>query len=220
MKYIYVTDTEPVIQYLTDTIMAHLTKGEKVLWVLSGGSGGKVCIEVSKRLTGNLSGLITTLSDERYVPVGDPDENWQQLIDGGFSIPGATTYRPLQGLDREATAERLGVWIKDQTAVADYKIGLFGMGADGHTAGIKPQTSAVEATGWATSFTGNDFERITMTFDAIKQLDEIVVQAMGADKTEALDILLHQDIPMTVQPAQILKSVAKSTIFTDYKEDK
>ncbi len=218
MKYVHTTDTEPAIQYLTDVITDHLAQGEKVLWILSGGSGGKVCMEVSKRLTGDLSGLITTLSDERYVPVGDPDENWQQLIDGGFSVPGALTYRPLQGLDRETTTKQLGDWLEKQFAASDFKIGLFGMGADGHTAGIKPQTSAVEASGWTTAFTGNDFERITMTFDAIKQLDEVVLQAMGADKTEALNILLHKDIPFATQPAQVLKTIATSTIFTDYEE--
>src|ERR1700722_9807875 len=100
MNYVYATDTNAVIQYLTDTISTHLSNGEKVLWILSGGSGGKVCAEVSKRLTGSLTNLATTLSDERYVPLGDPDENWQQLLDYGFSVPGATTYRPIQGKDR------------------------------------------------------------------------------------------------------------------------
>ncbi len=219
MNYVHVSDTSPVIEYVAKTIQMHLDNDEKVFWVLSGGSGGKVCAEVSKRLTGDLSGLITTLSDERYVPVGDPDENWQQLLDYGFKVSGATVYRPIQGKDRATTAAGLGKWIESQFAKADYRIGVFGIGADGHTAGIKPDTSAVTATGWATDFTGDDFERITITFDVIKQLDEVVIQAMGADKATVLDELLHQDLPIQTQPAQILKSVAKSTLFTDYKEN-
>ncbi len=218
MNYVHVTDTEPATKYLAETISSHLAAGEKVLWILSGGSGGKVCAEVSKQLKGDLSNLATTLSDERYVPLGDPDENWQQLLDYGFSVPGATTYRPIQGKDRATTAADLGEWLKTQYDQTDYKIGLFGMGTDGHTAGLKPDTTAVTASGWATDFSGNDFERITMTFGAIKQLDEVVIQAMGDDKTEVLDILIHQDLPPETQPAQILKSVAKSTLFTDYKE--
>lgn len=218
MNYVHVSDTGPVIEHVAKTIQTHLDNGEKVFWVLSGGSGGKVCAEVSKRLTGDLSGLITTLSDERYVPSDDPDENWRQLLDYGFSVPEATVYRPIQGKDRATTAADLGKWIETQFAESDYRIGVFGIGADGHTAGIKPNTSAVTATGWATDFTGDDFERITITFDVIKQLDEVVVQAMGTDKAAVLDTLLHQDLPITTQPAQILKAVAKSTIFTDYKE--
>ena len=219
MKYIYTTSTEPVISYVADAINSHLAAGQKVLWILSGGSGGKVCAEVSKYLTGDLSGLTATLSDERYVPLNDNDENWKQLIDFGFSVPGALTYRPIQGKNREETTVDFGDWLKDQFPRADYKIGVFGMGTDGHTAGLKPDTSAVNATGWTTAFTGNDFERITMTFDAIKQLDEVVLQAMGADKTAILDSLLHEDLSIKTQPAQVLKSVAQSTIFTDYKEE-
>lgn len=217
MKYVHITDTTPVIDYLASTISEHLNAGEKVLWILSGGSGGKVCAEVSKKLSGSLENLTTTLSDERYVPLNDPDENWKQLGDYGFSVPGATTYRPIQGKDRKATADDLGEFLQNAFAEADFKIGLFGIGADGHTAGIKPGTSAVEADGWATEFTGNDFERITMTFNAVKQLDEIVVQAMGADKAETLEKLLNQDIDIKKQPAQVLKSAEKSTLFTDYK---
>jgi 6-phosphogluconolactonase/glucosamine-6-phosphate isomerase/deaminase len=219
MNYIHSLDTEAVTNYLANTISSHLAAGEKVLWILSGGSGGKVCIDVSKRLTGSLTNLATTLSDERYVPVGDPDENWQQLIDGGFSVPGALTYRPLQGKDRAETATDLGTWMEQQFPIADFKIGLFGMGSDGHTAGLKPGTSAVEASGWATDFDGNDFERITMTFDAIKQLDEVVIQAMGADKVAVLDTFIHEDIALASQPAQVLKLVSKSTLYTDYKEE-
>jgi 6-phosphogluconolactonase/glucosamine-6-phosphate isomerase/deaminase len=219
MNYIHSLDIEAVTKYLAETISSHLAAGETVLWILSGGSGGKVCIEVSKRLTGPLTKLVTTLSDERYVAVGDQDENWQQLIDGGFSVPGALTYRPLQGKDRAETAADLGVWMQQQFPLADFKIGIFGMGTDGHTAGIKPGTSAVEALGWATDFSGTDFERITMTFDAIKQLDEVVIQAMGADKTAVLDAFINQDIPIALQPVQVLKLIDKSTLFTDYKEN-
>ena len=219
MNYIHSLDTEAVTNYLAETISSHLAAGERVLWILSGGSGGKVCIEVAKRLTTPLTKLVTTLSDERYVAVGDPNENWQQLIDGGFSVPGALTYRPLQGRDRAETAADLGVWMQQQFLLADFKIGIFGMGTDGHTAGLKPGTSAVEASGWVTDFSGNDFERITMTFDAIKQLDEAVIQAMGADKTAVLNTFIKQDIPITLQPAQVLKLVNKSTLFTDYKEN-
>jgi len=218
MKYVYSPDTTAVIKYLTETISSHLVAGEKVLWILSGGSGGIVCAEVSKQLTGPLDNLVTTLSDERFVPLGDPDENWQQLIDSGFSVPGATVYRPIQSADRATTAANLGKWMEEQFPLADYRIGLFGVGVDGHIGGLKPGTTAVEATGWATDFTGDDFERITMTFNAIKHLDEVVLQAMGTDKTAVIDQILHSDMPITTQPAQILKTFDKSTIFTDYKE--
>jgi 6-phosphogluconolactonase/glucosamine-6-phosphate isomerase/deaminase len=219
MKYIHSTDTSAVIEYVASTISSHLEEGEKVLWILSGGSGGKVCAEVSKHLTGPLNNLLATLSDERYVPQGHSDENWQQLLDYGFRLPGATVYRPIQGKNRQETASDLGNWIEQAYKDVSFKIGVFGIGVDGHTAGIKPGTSAVEAVGWATDFNGEDYERITMTLDAIRKLDEVVVQAMGADKAAILKQLLNEDIDVRQQPAQILKSVTKSIIFTDYRKE-
>lgn len=219
MDYIHTTTTEPVIEHLIGTLTQRLSDGQRVLWLLSGGSGAKVCLEVAKGLTDMpLDTLFVTLSDERYGPIGHPDENWQQLLDNGFALPGATLYRPLIGKDRGETARAFGDRLQQYIHAVDYRIGLFGVGPDGHTAGIKPRTSAVDAPGWTTDFIGEDFERITMTFAAVRHLDEVVIQAMGPDKASTLDQLLHTDTSPSVQPAQVLKQVKKSTLYTDYKE--
>ena len=178
-----------------------------------------MCLEVAKHLQDvDMSRLYVTLSDERYGDIGHKDENWQQLLDAGFSLPAATLYRPLQGLDREETTKHFAAWLEAQIEATDYAIGLFGIGPDGHTAGIKPGSPATEATAWAASFTGADFERITMTFPAIEALNEAVIQAMGPDKAATIDQLLHSDVDFALQPAQVLKQVKKSTLYTDYRE--
>ena len=206
-------------EHLATTIKEHLAADEHVLWLLSGGSGINVVLETDRLLTGtDLTRLSVTLSDERYGNVGHADENWQQLLDGGLKLEGATLYRPLMNEDRTITTDEFGAWIMQVMSDANYKIGLFGIGNDGHTAGIKPKSSAVEATAWADSFKGDDFERITITPFAISQLDEIVVQASGADKLPILKSLLHENLPVSDQPAQVLKSVSKCTLYTDNKE--
>lgn len=219
VDYVYTTSTEPVTSYLATVLKSHLQSGERVVWLLSGGSGAKVCLEVAKRLHDNdLSNLYVTLSDERYGTVGHADENWQQLLDEGFSLPAATLYRPLQGLDREETTKHFAAWLDEHIKAADYAVGLFGIGPDGHTAGIKPGSTATEATTWAADFTGADFERITVTFPAIDALNEAVIQAMGNDKAVTIEQLLHTDTALSIQPAQVLKTVKKSTLYTDYRE--
>jgi 6-phosphogluconolactonase/glucosamine-6-phosphate isomerase/deaminase len=220
MDYVVVDTPQPAIDHLVKTITEHLRSGERVLWLLSGGSGAKVCLEVAKRLKVEpLEKLFVTVSDERYGNIGHADENWQQLLDAGFMLPGATLYRPLQGLDREETTKQFGAWLEMHIKEADYSIGLFGIGPDGHTAGIKPFSPAAESDAWAAAFTGEDFERITMTFPAIESLDEAVIQAMGAEKASTLNQLLRTQVEYAAQPAQVLKSVKKSTLYTDYKED-
>src|SRR3989337_368047 len=104
MNYKHVTDIEPVASYLAGTIGEHLDAGGHVLWLVSGGSGIHVGIRTAELLAGHdLGKLSVTLTDERYGPVGHPDENWQQLLTGGFALPGAELYRPLVDQDRGAT---------------------------------------------------------------------------------------------------------------------
>jgi len=219
MDYVYSPDASAAIEYLTRTLKEHLGHGERVLWLLSGGSGAKVCLAAAAQLGGTpLENLYVTLSDERYGHKGHPDENWQQLLDGGFDLPGAHLYRPLEDKGRASTTLDFAKWLQEQIKAADYSVGLFGIGPDGHTAGIKPGSPAVSSTEWAADFTGEDFERITMTFPAIEALDEAVVQAMGEDKAPTIDLLLHDIVDLANQPAQVLKRVKKSTLYTDYKE--
>lgn len=220
MNYIHISSTEPVTSYLTDVIKDKLNSGQSVLWLLSGGSSGEVCIDVSKRLKSeNLENLYVTMTDERFGPVGHANENWQKLLDDGLDLPGAKLYRPLIGLDRASTTIQFAHWLEDTYKDVDYKIGTFGVGTDGHTAGLKPVPSAVDADVWAVDFDGHDFERITMTFNAISQLDEAVMQAMGEEKALILDDFLNKDIDPKIQPVQILKSVNKLTVFTDYQNN-
>lgn len=220
MQSIYTTEpTVAASEHIAKVISEHLHAGQKVTWIISGGSGMKVVLKVAELLaTTNLSNLRVTLSDERFGPVGHPDENWQQLLDAGFSMPGALLYRPLSGADQSTTTRLFDTWLAEHITTADFTIGLFGIGSDGHTAGIKPHSSAAIATSWADSYTGNDFERITMTPYAIRGIDEAVTQASGLDKVPALRTLLHETVNIKEQPAQILKVIPVSTLYSDNKE--
>ena len=220
MKSMYSNNPiQAAAEHLASTIKEHLTAGDHVFWFLSGGSGIKVVLETDRLLAGtDLTNLSVTLSDERYGPVGHPDENWQQLLDGGMKLKGTTMYRPLIGEEPAKTTDEFGAWIMQVMSAAQYKIGLFGIGSDGHTAGIKPHSSAIEASAWANSFTGDDFERITITPLAVSQLDEVIIQASGVDKLPVLQQLTQATLDVADQPAQILKTVANCTLYTDNEE--
>lgn len=220
MEIIY--SSEPVdaaAVHLARNIKARLDAGERVVWLLSGGSSIKVVLETANLLADtDLTNLSATLSDERYGNIGHADENWQQLLDGGLRLPGADLYRPLTNNDRSTTSREFSAWVEQKISTADYTIGLFGIGGDGHTAGIKPHSSAIETTAWAIDYTGDDFERITITTHAINHVDEAIIKASGDDKIPALKRLLHQDIPFSEQPAQALKLIPKCTLYTNNRE--
>ena len=216
MKIQKITDTVPVIQYLTDTISIHLGNGERVVWLVPGGSAIRIAAAVSQKLAGqDLSRLTVTLTDERFGHVGHDDSNWRQLAEAGFAFDGIQALPVLTGKEMAETTTDFGTTLRTILGDADYKIGLFGMGADGHTAGVLPETAAVHSELYADSYDAGNFLRLTMTLKAIAELDETVLYATGSEKLPALESLCNESVPFDKQPAQIHKQVSKSTLFTD-----
>lgn len=213
MEYIHVPSPDTVIEYTLNTLITHLESGEYTAWLLSGGSAIQLEVEVAKKLPlHDTSRLAITLIDERYGPFGHENENYSKLTAAGFPLPVA---RVLTGESGEATAKSFSATLDTILAEADYSLGIFGIGADGHTAGIKPHSPSVTSTATATFYKWDDYERITMTAGAITKLDEAIVYAMGSEKQTTLYSLLHEDLPLEAQPAQVLKSIKKSVLYTD-----
>ena len=206
--------TTPVVTYLTDVLSKHLSSSESVLWLLSGGSAVPVAVAVAGRLNPSLLPSLTiTLIDERYGPVGHKDSNWQALMTAGLTS-GANLLPVLTGASLASTVTRWSKELDHALEAASFRIGLLGIGPDGHTSGILPNSSAVTANGIVYAYEGGGFERITTTFETIKRLDEAVVYAIGESKRPVLE-RLNEDIPLAEQPAQILKQLPKTTIFND-----
>lgn len=219
MNYVKVTGPQPVVDYLVNVLTAHLDKGESVLWLIPGGSAINVAAAVSQRLAGqDLTRLHVTLTDERYGAVGHPDSNWLQLAETGFQLPGAQLYPVLSGENRAETTAAYADYIEGQLQSCDFKIGLFGMGPDGHTAGVLPGSPAVTDTRLAADYDAPNYQRVTLTPPALTRLDEAVVYAMGVDKKPALETL-KTSLGLAEQPAQVLKRIPKLTIFNDQIND-
>lgn len=219
MDFRKVDSGEPVAQYIAEEINVKLSSGQKVLWLIPGGSAIEIVIKVTKFLNTELKNLTVSLTDERYGPTGHQDSNWQQLLSNGFALAGANLYPVLVNKSLEETTSDFDKFLEQQLQVNDFKVGLFGMGADGHTSGILPGSTAVSSNRFADSYTGPDYTRITTTPKAIAMLNEAIVFATGESKHLALDNLSN-DLPSKVQPAQILKQVPRLIVYNDYKGDK
>lgn len=210
-----VSDAKPVVDHLAATLTGHLRAKQRVLWLVAGGSAIAVAVEVAKRLQGvPLEGLAVTLTDERYDVVGHKDSNWQQLMDAGFVLPGAHLVPVLNGATPQATAAKFDDLLHTALGNATYRLGLFGIGPDGHTSGILPHSPAADATGYAIDYESDPYRRVTSTAPAIARLDEAVVYAMGEAKRPVLAALL-EDQPLADHPAQALKAVPRLTIYSD-----
>lgn len=217
------TNLEDAAHFIVLSVLGQLQLGKHVLFFVTGGSSISVAVKVAdilrehpkQNLTQNLTIMLT---DERYGVVGHADSNWQQLIEKGFNLPQAKQIPILTGDSRDITTEKFNASLDQELKAADYKISLFGIGKDGHTAGILPDSPAVVSESLAFGYDTPTFSRITVTPKVIEKLDEVVVWVQGEEKWEVIENLKEKNIDITKQPAQILKKVPLLTIFTDYKK--
>jgi len=218
MKYIKLQNFETIIDDLINSIVSKLNSGNAVLLLLSGGSAIDLAAKMGQQLKDyDLSKLHITLMDERYGPVGHPGSNWQQLQIAGFKANGAHLYPVLSGRQIEKTNAEFSATLEELFGLGSYVIGLFGMGADGHTAGLLPGIGSINKTIWSDYFTGPDFQRITMTPWSLAKVDQAILYAVGEQKHPALK-KLSEKIDVNTQPVQLLKQIPNVTIYNDYKE--
>ena len=210
-----------VAPFLASRILQQLQTGKKVLWLLSGGSGIHVCVQVGVLLASkDLTNLYVTMSDERYGEVGHPNENMQQLFDAGLSLPGASIYRPLIGEPIQETTSAYDTWLTSTFDATDYHIALLGIGEDGHTSGIKPHSPAIHDQAAACYFSGEDYQRITTTADFLSRFDEAVIQAYGQSKQAVVGRLqASNDLSLDVFPAGLIRNIPLVTLFTDTSKE-
>jgi 6-phosphogluconolactonase/glucosamine-6-phosphate isomerase/deaminase len=220
-------DPDDPARFIAQSILNQLKINKRVLFFVTGGSSIAVGVRVSKILQDNfkkeenknlIKNLAITLTDERYGKVGHMDSNWQQLLENGFGLLDAKIIPVLTGDDFEETTQKFNMVLAQALKNADYKIGLFGIGSDGHTAGILPESKAVNFEEFVVGYEAPKFSRITITPKTIEELDEAVVWVQGEEKWNTIKNFIDTYPLMVKQPAQVLKKVPLLTIFTDYKK--
>lgn len=210
------TDT---IQHVATTLQDALAKNNSVLWLISGGSAIDIAVQVRQQLSlGPGKQLHVGLIDERYGPLGHADSNYQQLLDAGFDTAGVTMH-PILHEDQSAESTTLHYSLELQFLLdaAGFRLGLFGIGADAHTAGMLPHSTPIgEQHVLVSAYQGPDYMRITTTPLLVAQLDEAVLYAVGENKWPAIQLFLD-DGPADAVPARIIKTAKAYTLYTDYK---
>ena len=216
MKYIYAETPQLPAERIITAIQGQLLQHKKVLWLISGGSVVDVAVEAAKQLENQP--LLTIMQiDERHGSVGHADSNWQQIIQKGMNVKAFLCHPILTGKDIEQTTNEYDALLASCLEDADFVIGLFGIGADGHTAGMLPGSVAVtEQRRLVVSYEAADFDRITVAMPFFTKVDMAVVVALGEAKINAL-LMLRQDLSPEDQPAQTLKKAKELYVYTDNK---
>jgi 6-phosphogluconolactonase/glucosamine-6-phosphate isomerase/deaminase len=222
MKYILTSGWEDGVADLTERLIKELADGRHVLWLTSGGSNVLSSVQIMDNIPPEHQKNLSVMPiDERYGEVGHSDSNWAQMLQAGFK-GGEATLLPvlIEGLGFEETIDRY-----NQLAAKAFKdneiiIAQIGMGGDGHVAGILPDSPAVAKTeALATGYRSDPFERLTLTFTALRHVNAAYIFAFGNTKREAVQTLQTQSVELNRQPAQILKELPEAYLYSDQIEE-
>lgn len=234
MKTVPNSNHDAVVGALCGRIQARLARNIPVLFLVSGENTAEIAFRVCSAIaalshgeTGKLKLLFTVgLLDERFGAPGHVDSNWRLLIEKGLDPAHLSAMPILTEVDGEASLEKtvdryngfLTAAVKRQREGNLAIITLAEMGADGHIAGILPESPAsridCDADLMVTGYRSALFARITVTPAFFRFIDYAAVWLTGSDKWPAFD-RLSSDLSVHEQPAQLFKLVKETEIFAD-----
>lgn len=209
---------------------------KKTLLFLSGGTTPKPLYELLSKEKKLKVGAVA-LVDERYGEVNHPNSNEKMIREAGLvsyiQNLNVRFYPILENKDFEKTAKDYDETVRLLLSKFPKSVGIFGMGNDGHTAGIAPNkdyfTNPLFGKDQENLFVsyfddGKNFQtgfgkRITLTFKAMEMLDFLIILAFGENKKMAFSEMFKQGTLEEIPSRFYLKpSIAKKTLLiTDQK---
>lgn len=151
--------------------------------------------------------------DERCVPPDHPDSNYRMASETLLSkvpVPERNIHRiPAEDPDHQRAAESYSETISRFFAPSPprFDLVLLGMGADGHTASLFPDTTALTVTdriavpNYVPKF---DAWRITLTAPVINTAKQVIFLVSGADKAPALHEVIEGHHDPRMYPSQLI----------------
>jgi len=173
-------------------------------------SGGRTPLEAYRELAQQplqvADGLHLLYSDDRYVPIGSESSNFHQTLPlvNALALPGSAVLRVRPELPLERAAldyeGQLAAMLRSGTRIG---LGLLGLGADGHTAGLFSAAHLEQARGrLAIGVQRPDgMQGITVTPELLSQIAEPLFLVTGADKQAIVERFLQPDSELIARRA-------------------
>lgn len=152
-------------------------------------------------------------SDERSVPPDHPESNYHMAMKAGFAhmdIPPSHIHRMAAETEIEKNAVLYEKTIRKVLEDRAFDLVMLGMGEDGHTASLFPDTQALKAKGAvaANFIPQKNTWRMTLTFDCINAASHAVFYVMGAAKKERLSQVFSTPVSLPCQKIGIVDNPA------------
>ena len=219
INFIKTKSTLECEEKLYKTLKDNLENNKKILLIIAGGSNIPILKTVFDQLEFKLtSNIDIILSDERFGPSDYQESNFVKLIKYGFDKKKANFINILTNQDIKTSTRLLEKEFVQKSQKVDIIIAQLGIGEDGHIAGILPNSKALDSNNYVVNFKGPDFERITLSFKALKKIDIAIVAAYGAKKKKALKNLKNLKLPINEMPSRILQEIKSIYIYNDQLE--
>ena len=200
---------------------AELKAGKRVIWLVCGGSNIAAEVDIMTQLqktsADTLANLLILPMDERYGSPGHADSNYKQMKDAGFE-PGAALWVDVLSQDQPLaeTINYYGAMTETAFASADYILGVFGLGTDGHTAGVLPHTPATATDAKAVvGYDSPPYTRLTLAPHLLIQTSAAYVLAYGPTKKVPLERLQHNNEPREALPSELFYDIADVYVYND-----
>lgn len=164
---------------------------------LSGGSTPKTLYELLTSFYADQldwSKVLLFWSDERAVPPSHPESNYYMAMESGFSKLPVQIFRMMAEREIEANAKKYDALIREKLGPSLFDLVMLGVGEDGHTASLFPNTEALKITDAlvaANFIPEKKCWRMTLTFPCINQSQQAVFYALGASKRSIVQAILN-----------------------------
>lgn len=104
----------------------------------------------------------------------------------------------------------------DSNLVPSLDIVLLGLGDDGHTASLFPETPAIDCTDeiFVSNYVAKlGAYRLTMTFPILNAAKQVAFMVCGASKQAAVEVIWHGPRQSSLYPAQLIQPVAGDVLW-------
>ena len=199
--YIIAGNTQETIDFAVENWIhsaerAILERGRFAV-ALSGGSTPKAIYEhLEKRAKLDWSKIWLFWSDERAVPPDHPESNYRMAMESfkNLPIPPSQIFRMVGETDIEKNALDYEEKIKRLLGKNLFDLVMLGIGEDGHTASLFPNTAGIKINNRlviSNYISEKKCLRMTLTFPCINQSFHSTIYALGASK--------HLIVPQVLQ---------------------
>ncbi len=206
---------EDILHSATDAI----TRRGRFTFALSGGSTPR---NLYTLIAANASGSLPWpevfffWGDERHVPPTDPESNYRMVNETLLSkvpVPPTNVFRiPTEDPDASAVADAYEKTLQKFFALQPgefprFDLVLLGMGPDGHTASLFPESQALQeksrlvVANWVEKL---HTHRITLTLPVLNAARRVVFLVSGSDKAPALHEVLEGTAPGDKYPSKLI----------------